>query len=180
MGRDFALKNNQVIEAEALYAQGLPMSRVAEIFGVAHDCVKRALIARGVNIRNQAEQARFFPMTLERLKLNAIITPSGCWLWSGKQTPTGYCRITVAGAQHYVHRLAYELATGSKPKANIDIRQDCGNRHCFNPECLIASTRKTTVAHARLSRGILHSLAVKRGHARNGYQPALKRHMRVA
>lgn len=163
MGRNFALKSHQVTEAAALYAQGLPMSRVADIFGVAHDCAKRALKAAGVKIRNQAEQAKFRPMTLARLKLNAVVTKSGCWIWGGKPTVNGYCRVNVGGKSHYVHRLAYALATGIKPKRTIDIRQDCGNRRCFNPECLEAGTRKTTLSHARLSRGIVHSLAVKRG-----------------
>lgn len=170
MGRNFVLRDHQVTEAAALYAKGLPMSQVAAAFGVAHDCAKRALMARGVKIRNQTEQAQCRPMTLERLKLNATVTPAGCWIYSGKPAPNGYCKVQYGGKTHYVHRLAYELATGSKPKSNIDIRQDCGNRRCFNPDCLVAGTRKTTVANARLSRGIRHSLAIKRGQAKSLHQ----------
>lgn len=167
MGRNFILKSHQVVEAERLYVDvGLPMRQVAAAFGVGHDCAKRALIAHGVKIRGQTEQALYRPMTLERLKLNCTVTKTGCWIWGGKPTVNGYCRIHTAGKSLYIHRLAYELATGIKPKSNIDIRQDCGNRRCCNPECLVAGTRKTTISHARLSRGILHSLAVKRGRER--------------
>jgi hypothetical protein len=171
MGRNFTLLASQVVEAAALYAKGIPMSRVAEIFGVGHDCAKRALIAAGVKIRGQAEQARCRPITLEMIKLGCVVTKTGCWIWSGKPGKTGHGRISRGGESFYVHRKAYELATGKTLRRTIDVRQDCGNRLCCNPECLVASTRKTTVANARLSRGILHSMAVKRGHKRNGYLP---------
>lgn len=166
MGRNFALLANQVVEAAALYAKGIPMSQVAAALGVAHDCAKRALIAHGVKIRNQAEQARCRTVTLDMIRLGCTITASGCWIWAGKAGRSGHGRIHRAGETCYVHRKAYELATGKKLRRTIDIRQDCGNRLCCNPECLFACTRKTTVANARLSRGILHSMAVKRGQTR--------------
>jgi len=165
MGRNFSLLAHQLTEAAQLYADGASVFRISQIFGVAHDCVKRAFIAAGIKIRNPREQAQCRPMTLERIKLNCTVSKSGCWIYGSKPTKNGYCRIHFGGTWCYVHRIAYALATGKKLQRNIDIRQDCGNRRCCNPECLEAGTRKTTMSNARLSRGILHGMAVQRGRA---------------
>lgn len=61
--------------------------------------------------------------------------PTGCWLWMGTGTPTGYGQIG-AGSRGagmiYAHRAAYELYVGPIPDG-MEIDHLCRVRRCVNP-----------------------------------------------
>lgn len=67
---------------------------------------------------------------------------SGCWLWTGAKTSTGYGQVRIGMRMHYVHRVAYEWIHGHiEPSLVID--HLCRNHACVNPGHLDAvSTRE--------------------------------------
>lgn len=67
----------------------------------------------------------------------------GCWLWVGN-THQGYGRITIAGLNRSIHRLAYTVLRGEIP-AGLTLDHLCRRRNCWNPEHLEPVTRRENV-----------------------------------
>lgn len=60
--------------------------------------------------------------------------PEDCWCWYGAKTSEGYGQIWRDGKPEYAHRVAWELATGRKPRG--EITHNCEERSCVNPNHL--------------------------------------------
>jgi hypothetical protein len=64
---------------------------------------------------------------------------SGCWLWRGQISNSGYGRMMVREASgnkmESAHRASYAAFVAPIPEGAI-VRQRCGNRLCVNPEHL--------------------------------------------
>lgn len=76
----------------------------------------------------------------QRLLGSAAIDPaSGCWLWRGQISNSGYGRTMFSGADgrgmESAHRASYLTFVGPIPDGTF-VRQSCGNRLCINPEHL--------------------------------------------
>ena len=83
------------------------------------------------------------PTLADRLEALSIPEPnSGCRLWLGKLTSTGYGQIKVGGKKSRVHRIAYELAKGPIPAGRI-ICHHCDVPNCIEPDHLYAGTHQT-------------------------------------
>lgn len=96
-----------------------------------------------------------------RLDPHTLVTPDGCWLWTGRQDKDGYGRITLHGRRTVtVHRLAYEATTGQRPPV---VMHRCDRRPCWNPAHLAAgdhrANRADCVAKRRHARGEAHGSA---------------------
>jgi hypothetical protein len=76
----------------------------------------------------------------QRLLGSAAIDPaSGCWLWQGQISNSGYGRTMFSAAEgrgmESAHRASYLTFVGPIPDGTL-VRQSCGNRLCINPEHL--------------------------------------------
>lgn len=69
---------------------------------------------------------------IARIAHNTTTTPTGCHLWQGTTTPTGYGRIHIAGQAHLIHHITWHLRHGNTPRPRLT--NMCGHRHCHNPE----------------------------------------------
>ena len=79
-------------------------------------------------------------MNRERLLRSALQDPdSGCWLWRGQISNSGYGRIMMSGPEgrrmESAHRASYLTFVGPIPEGGL-VHQTCGNRLCVNPEHL--------------------------------------------
>jgi hypothetical protein len=71
-----------------------------------------------------------------KVSIPADVT-SGCWLWTGLKSASGYGHFHKRGQAVSVraHRLAYALVCGPAP-AHLDLDHLCRNRACVNPSHL--------------------------------------------
>lgn len=74
------------------------------------------------------------PELRERLLSRLEIQPeTGCVLWTGALSPSGYGRITVDGQSHDVHRATWEALEGAVPDGLVldhVAARGCVHRHC--------------------------------------------------
>lgn len=69
-------------------------------------------------------------------------SPSGCWLWTGRVTPTGYSTFQYGGRHGRKisgHLFVYETRVGRVP-LGTEIDHLCSVRNCVNPAHLEAVT----------------------------------------
>ena len=82
------------------------------------------------------------PLAVEPRLLNYEPEPnSGCWIWLGHQSPSGYGMLSVNGRPQYVHRLIYERQYGPIPNG-LELDHRCRMRCCVNPNHLEAVTHR--------------------------------------
>lgn len=63
------------------------------------------------------------------------LSPSGCWLWMGCRTKTGYGRMHINGRMWLAHRYVYEQLFG-KISEELTLDHLCRVRNCVNPDHL--------------------------------------------
>lgn len=72
---------------------------------------------------------------IDKLLSNFCVDENSCWVWARGTTKHGYSTLYVDGADHYGHRLSYELFVSDIPKGH-ELDHLCRNRACINPEHL--------------------------------------------
>lgn len=76
------------------------------------------------------------------MRLHELDQASGCWLWTGHVSRSGYGRITVGGKDGtvaYAHRISYEHFKGTIPP-ELNVMHSCDVRRCINPDHLSLGT----------------------------------------
>lgn len=80
----------------------------------------------------------------EKLLAGKELDPTtGCWLWKFGKTTAGYGVIFFNGNQYYVHRLSARFFLGLENDEYACHKNECPNKHCFNPEHLYPGNDKT-------------------------------------
>lgn len=68
------------------------------------------------------------------LELSRVDDSTGCWVWEGYRSPTGYGTVGYKGRKAYTHRLMYVLFVGPIPEGTQLDHFRCDNRSCCNPD----------------------------------------------
>lgn len=96
----------------------------------------------------------------KRLDNYEIITETGCWLWMGGLSGTGYGGIEEKGKSIGTHRANYEKLVRPLNSKEV-LRHTCDIRCCINPSHLIPGTTKENqedkVRRGRSLKGIKNS-----------------------
>lgn len=70
---------------------------------------------------------------------------SGCWLWSGNLTESGYGRVTIGRKDYRAHRVSWALANGRGIPDGAFICHRCDTPSCINPAHLFPGSNRDNV-----------------------------------
>ncbi len=102
------------------------------------------------------------PDTADRFWSNVIKTDT-CWIWKAGQDQDGYGTTRAANKKTRAHRLAWQLANGQPPPADLLVLHRCDNPSCVRPDHLFLGTNRENMQDAaekgRLPRGERQHLA---------------------
>jgi hypothetical protein len=87
-----------------------------------------------------ANERKVIPVTAARLEQLSVPEPNtGCWLWTGSSSSTGYGKLSSAGKTLAAHRAAHEIFVGEIPRG-MCVCHHCDTPACINPAHLFLGT----------------------------------------
>lgn len=121
-------------------------------------------------------------MDIEKLKKrliknSTVDADTGCWVWRGKVSSSGYGQLTVRilGKAYpvnlYVHRLAVVVFQGKRLRDDCHVDHKCRNQLCLNPEHVRQVKATTNLSRRRYSRTATY--CARCGHSHLINQPCM-------
>lgn len=93
---------------------------------------------------------------------------TGCHLWTGAKSTSGYGQAHVSGVATTVHRISWTQTNGPIP-AGLQLDHLCRTRNCVNPEHLELVTNRTNALRGTGITAVnAHKTDCKRGHSLTG------------
>lgn len=83
-----------------------------------------------------------------RLAAQTLVSPCGCWLWTGRVDATGYARIQINHDREPVHRLRYIPEHRTLP-VGMMVCHRCDVRRCSRPDHLFLGTHDDNMRDMR-------------------------------
>lgn len=77
------------------------------------------------------KRARRRLTAVERVLNKVVVTPAGCWEYTGRRNDDGYGLVQADKKRQRVHRVVYEALVGPIPDG-LEIDHLCRNRVCVN------------------------------------------------
>jgi transposase len=124
-------------EVVRLYKDGLCPEAIGNTFGVSRATVRRILKAKNIPPRKVLPKSN---RAEDMWRMVDKGDSSGCWVWKGVTSNTGYGLFRISGARLFTYRLSYALKYGSIPN-ELDVCHKCDNPICCNPDHLFLGTR---------------------------------------
>jgi HNH endonuclease len=75
---------------------------------------------------------RFIPLKERFLENVAVVTESGCWIWTGRLSDDGYGEFSIKGNKVRAHRAAWGIFKGESPAGRV-VCHSCDVPCCVNP-----------------------------------------------
>lgn len=94
-----------------------------------------------------------------------MVTESGCWIWTGTYTGTGYGQTRLNGKRCRAHRAVYSLLVGPIPEG-LNLDHLCRVRKCVNPYHLEVVTQSVNVQRGEGIAGRNQ----RKTHCKNGHE----------
>lgn len=82
---------------------------------------------------------------MARVFARLVTDPSGCLIWTGATTSSGYGQVRLDGRMVQVHRLMWVYATGRPVPDGLTLDHGCRTRACANPAHLEAVTHRENI-----------------------------------
>jgi len=126
-------------------------------------------------VRHDDRRLRQRAERLKRTKVEEDLQ-TGCWLWLGALTSTGYGTVNVIvdgkRSNTTAHRLFHVAYTGDIPHGET-VHHKCGSRACVNPDHLEAISQRENMAEM-FERQALHATIDHAERTMEGMEDALR------
>lgn len=107
---------------------------------------------------------------IERHERRREVSDSGCWLWTGARTATGYGCTSYRNKPSTVHRAMYQAHHGIRLSTKQYVCHRCDVRNCYNPDHLFLGDQLANMHDSVMKGRHAEQLVTHcpRGHAYDG------------
>jgi len=108
-------------------------------------------------------------MNKQFIEENSIPIPeSGCWVWVGTCSKSGYGIIKINNKLRPAHRISYELYRGIIPE-KMFVCHHCDIPSCINPNHLFIGTQKDNISDCIKKNRFISAMSLKT-HCKRGHE----------